>query len=759
MKTLFGNKLGGSKSVVTPVRQLLENLSQQTAGRGAIIDASTASAAIALEGFGESSAGSVETALDQLKTLISQSVSSVKGFGQLSVAQEEAAVVAGFGGSTPLNYVRRDIPNEAKLRQAFAGVNGNEVTTVIGGQSSADRIALEAFDERVNRNAMTYSVAYNLQASRQSEFGEAFYPTVVVTPDNVGFTMSVRLLYAYSEVQRATSGALNNFNRQNIIRAIIDHTILTVDQTKLIPVYRKSSPANAATDSDQYFAPGVAPVTLVVDNQPLTTAPLAVGKQFSILGISQTNAMLQAGIEDQTDAVDSSVRLQNIYVQLGSGDSAEVFRFDVSQLPTSDWNAAPQGNTRLLQLNFNSKAILFNSSMTTADGVPSALLAALGTASARLSVQMFGSLVQDLGDTTVNAASPSVAAVNDNQGNALSTASGIGATVAGVFADAQVVGYDLLAFRTNSNRRNRGKLLDIQHVNYLYTVPLLPPITSLRPVGDTEANDGNLLSNLITATRVQTANAAVTALIEAQNYLSQYANSPDVVANQPTVFGVASNLVVPAYADFRIDCATALDSLTSSDRAADLQALLLNKIRDMATRLFVSSGYGPASEAMYEGTPPKPLVIIGTDPTIYRYLTLTGDLRYMGDMFDYKIVPSYDQRMAGRVVFSFGSESSLNSGVPNPLHFGNMGWKPELTLMMPMVRNGANVMELTVQPSYRHVTNLPVMGVLYVDNIQSVIGGKVAIDVMTEAVEGFAPAGAPDGNLIPNDSYVIQTGA
>ena len=730
MKSLFGNKVGSVKAIQTPAQQILEKLQQQVAGQGQLMEKKTAAAGLSMEGYNESFSADIDTALTSLKQIISQATSQIKGYGELNVAQEEAAVVGGFAGSAPADFLRRPMMSDADMRQSFNRVTDAAITAVVGtsSESATRAMAMEAFDEKQNRNAMTYSVAYNLQASRQSDFGEAFYPTVVVTPDNVGFTMSVRLLFAYSEVQRATTGALNNFNRKNIIRAIIDSTILQVEQTQLIPVYRLSSPANPATDNTTMFAAGIAPTTLLVDNQPLTTAPYAVNTQFSILGMCQTNANLAAGLEDQTDAVDSSVRLQNIYIQIGTGVSAEIFQVDVSLLPTSDFNAAPQGNSRLLQLMFNNKSVLFTAATQTIAGIPSVQLAALGTASVRLGVQAFGSLVQDLGDTVVNVMAPTVAAVNDNQGNALATTSGLGATAAAVFTTAQIIGYDLKAFRTNSNRRNRGKLLDIQHVNYLYTIPLLPPITALRPVGDTENNDGNLLSNLITATRVQTANAAVTAILEAQSFLQAYANSPDVIANQPTMFGVASYLVDPAYQAATIDCATALDSLTTSQRAADLQTLLMNKIRDMATRMFVSSGYGPAAEAMYEGSPPKPLVIIGTDPTIYRYLTLTGDLRYLGDMFDYKIVMTYDQRFSGQLMFSLGSEASLNSGVPNPLHFGNMGWKPELTLMMPMVRNGSNVMELTVQPSYRHVTNLPILGSLTVLNIAEVVAGKVSID-------------------------------
>lgn len=736
MKSLFGNKVGGVRTEQTAAIQLLASLQDGVQGRGRFIEEGAAKAAIAMEGFSEAASADVDSALTRLRGLITQATSGLKGVPALTLAQEEAAVIAGFAGSVPQEFMARKMPGEAQLRQAFSGVQSGTVTTVIGNPTeSADRVSMEAFDERVNKNAMSYSVAYNMQASRQSELGEAFYPTVVVTPDNVGFTVSIRLLFAYSEVQRATSGALNQFNRQNIIRAIIDSSILRVEQTKLIPVFRQSSPANPAVDSAANFVTEVAPTTLLVDNQPLTTAPLKMGAEFSILGISQTNAALQAGIEDQTDAVDSSVRLQKLYLKLSGTVSGqpveEVFAFDVSQLPTSDFNAAPQGNTRLLQLNFSTKALEFTATTKTIEGVASELLAPLGTNTVRVGVNAFGSLVQDLGDTVLNAQAPSVAAVSDATGNALAVSSGAGAAAAAVFVGASAIGYDLLAFRTNSNRRNRGKLLDIQHVNYLYTIPLLPPITALRPVGDTEANDGNLLSNLITATRVQTANAAVTALLEARDFLKSYASAPDVLTNRPQIFGASANLVTPAFAELTIDCATALDSLTSTQRAADLQALLMNKIRDMATRLFVQSGYGPAAEAMYEGQPPKPVIIIGCDPTLYRYLTLTGDLRYVGDMFDYKIVMSYDARMEGQLLFSFGMESSFNSGVPNPMHFGNMGWKPELTLMMPMVRNGSNVMELTVQPSFRHVNNLPIMGSLTVQNLSTVIGSKVALDVNT----------------------------
>jgi hypothetical protein len=58
--------------------------------------------------------------------------------------------------------------------------------------------------------------------------------------------------------------------------------------------------------------------------------------------------------------------------------------------------------------------------------------------------------------------------------------------------------------------------------------------------------------------------------------------------------------------------------------------------------------------------------------------------------------------VAGKLIFTFGMFNG-QEGVPNPLHFGNMAWKPETTLVLPMPRNGGISKELTVQPSFIQV--------------------------------------------------------
>lgn len=726
-RSLFAPKRQGL-ALGSPVSQVLANLLNETNGRGQLVDRSLSHRVVSMEGLGDQAVrAQLDTAVENLQGLIDTSVKSLKEYANISIAQEEAGIAAGVVAGAVKGYMGRDVSPSALAR--FASEN----THIIGhGQLSgtADRrsIDMQAFDEKENKNAMTYSVAYNLHAARQDEFGEAFYPTVVVTPDNVGFMMSIRLMYVYDEVRRDISGALNKFNRKNVIKAVIDATILRNDQTKIVPIYRKTTPA-AATDSDANFAAEVGTTTLKLDNQDVTTGALKIGAKFSLIGISQTEALLTTGVMDQTDAVDSSVRLAAVYVKLQGATDAqdEVFKFNVDKLPMSDFNVAPQGNSRMLSLNFMNSSLYLTKDTKKVDGNASALLSALGTNSARIGSNVTGYIIQDVGDTQVNATGVEVAKITDAAGNILSTTTGPGATAAAVFAGAVVIGYDLIAYRTNSNRRQRGQLIDTQYMNYLYTVPLLPPITALRPVGETETNDSALLSALITTTHVRTSNAAVTALLDAQQFLREFVNAADGVNDAPEILGVARFLVSPAYLEQELDTEINIDSLSTSDRALDLQNLIQNKLRDMAYRLYTTSGYKAAADALYDGAAPKPTLIIGTDPIIARYLTLNGDLRLLGETIDFKLVYTLDSRMTGKIIFSFGMESSFNSGVPNPMHFGNMAWKPELTLMMPMVRNGSNVMELTVQPSFRHVTNLPIMGVITVKNIEKVIASKVRI--------------------------------
>jgi hypothetical protein len=639
----------------------------------------------------------------------------------VSQVQKDAAAVAGMLGGDIAGFLRMPTQHNVISTESMAFIPAQ------GGDFAETRMkqALEAYDEKENKNAVIYSVAYNLQAARQDEFGEAFFPTVVVTPDQVGFTVSIRLIQVYDEVRRQVSGKIDSFNKRNIIQAVIDPTILRNDQTKIVPVHRAESAGN-------FVATGVlTPRNVLLEGESITTSALAVGKKFSLLGISQTEALLETGLQDSTDSIDTAVALEAIYVLIGDS----VVKFNTLRLPTATFTYAVQGNYRMMNLAFTTDSLLIDKDTKDVAGATLAELAGITTAEAevRVSVSISGSVNLELADTTVFASDMAVFSVTDTAGVKLDPETGAGKALADLLIGAKVIGYDLDARRTNVNRRQRGQLLDTTFYNQVYAVPLRSPITVPRPLTIGDANDSSDLAALITATHIRTSNAAVDELLRVQDVLAEFVGKTTNDGETPEILGVARFLVKPFYEYDELNVDEVIDSIKSHERAADIQAVLVNKLRDMAYRMYRDSGYKAAADALAGGVSQVPTIVIGTDPVLSRYLTVTGDLRTLGNDFNVRIVSTLNKRMTGKIVMSFGEFGAGKEGVPNPMHFGNMAWKPELTLVLPLHRNGANSKELTVQPSFLHVTNLPIMASLDVVGIKDIVASKVSVNMHTVA--------------------------
>jgi hypothetical protein len=730
MKTqMFSNKqrLGVSHNV-TPLDNLVAGIQHELNAQGhQFATKAVASSAFSMESMDSAMEMEVSRSVTSLNTALESIVASHgTGFAELTTAQRNAGVAAAIISGDIPGFLRSPIERNVTATESigFVAPYGSDFT------DTRMHEALEAYDEKENKNAVVYSVAYNMQAARQDEFGETFFPTVVVTPDQVGFTVSIRLISVYNEVRRQISGNLDNFNKRNIIQAVIDPTILQNDLTKIVPVFRP--------ESEAYFVDPtlIPPQNVLLEGETITTSALALGKKFSLLAISQTAALLETGLQDTTDSIDTAISLAAIYMKLGSGQTAEVIKFNTQRLPLATMTYSVQGNYRLMNLSFTTSSLLVNKNTTNISGAASAILAPVvaGKYSVRLGVSVSGSVNLELADTTLFASNVDVVSVTDQDGNVLDLHSGNGATIAALFNGATMVGYDLDARRTNLNRRMRGQLLDTTFYNQVYAVPLRSPITVPRPLTIGDANDSTDLAALITATHIRTSNAAVEELLRVEDYLAEYvATSGTVLLGTPApeILGVSRFLVQPFYEYAELDVNTTVDSLKSHERAADIQAVLVNKLRDMAYRMYRDSGYKAAADALAGGMAPVPTVIIGTDPVISRYLTVTGDFRTLGNDFNVKIVSTLNRNMAGKIIMSLGVFDSGMDGVPNPMHFGNMAWKPELTLVLPLHRNGANSKELTVQPSFLHVTNLPIMASIVVKGISDVVAAKVPVSMHT----------------------------
>jgi len=343
---------------------------------------------------------------------------------------------------------------------------------------------------------------------------------------------------------------------------------------------------------------------------------------------------------------------------------------------------------------------------------------------------VFGTISRDIGTTTLSAGEVTIARVTSDDGVDVplnSTTDPI-TTLKTKIATAKLLGYDLQAYRSNSNLRQRGRLIERRATQTYYAINNLSPLSAIRPINQGEENDQAVIQDLVNATRVFTSNTAVTSLLEYAALLKDYARVKDrETADYPDALGAARSLVKATYVSGALDVATVTGNLHSTDKLQDLQQQIILTLRDLATRMLVDSNYAVALDILYgAGQQIKPKLVIGTDQYTAAFLMKDGDPRTLSDIFDFKVVYTVNKDMVGKILISFIDPQVENKGVASPLNFGNMIWSPEVVTSIPASRGGQISHELTVHPKFLHVCNLPVMGELELTGIAEYVNSKPA---------------------------------
>lgn len=175
-----------------------------------------------------------------------------------------------------------------------------------------------------------------------------------------------------------------------------------------------------------------------------------------------------------------------------------------------------------------------------------------------------------------------------------------------------------------------------------------------------------------------------------------------------------------------IDVQGIVDSIQSAGRIDDLQSAIVNVIRDYVFRMYVHSEYQAAQDALGQQGPVT--VVIATDPTIHRYLMITGELRTLTEKFPVRVVSTLDKRFAGKVFVTFGVFDENRNQAPNLLNWGNLVYAPEVVLAASVPRGESLSRETIVQPRYLFVNHLPVAALLEFVNIPEVLT-KVTLNI------------------------------
>lgn len=628
----------------------------------------------------------------------------------------QAATIGGILATNPRTVLTTKLRNPKADASIIAA-------SVVDGFSDRP-ISLEAYDERENRNAQMHSIIYNLLASRQDEFGETFFPTIMVNASEVGLVISVKMFYVYNDFKRSVTGALADYGRVNVIRAYADADVLKNEMTRAIPVLRTGG---GADDNSAVFAPSaeVPAWNVEVGNGlTVTTSAIKVDQRIDVLGISQTNELLNSGLMGPSDNLDAYAKLKTVYLRVTDGTNTDVIPVSVEHLPGALYTYSVQGSSRRMVLSLDSDGIVLDETTRTATGEVPKVLTELSDHKVRVRVALAGSVILDKADGIVNRGSVSLVTMRNLAGQLVTNSVADG--LADKLKTVEIAYYTYDMFRANSNIRQRGQLLDTQTSYQVVQVPYRSPISVIAPVMGVNQEDTSAVQTLITATGIRISNDGVTALQRAATNLRGYKAVALPNGELPELSDIGHFYVKPTYFSENINLEATVDSRVSHERLKDIRSSLVEKIRFYANEMYRTSEYQAAALVLTGNVGFKPTVIVGTDPVIANYLNSDGELRTLGEQFDIKVVSTLDIRVKGKIYVTFGVFDSNRNTSINPLNSGNMLYASEIVSNLNVARDGQTSNEVMVTPRYLHIWNLPVMTEMTVTGLPAVIN-KVAV--------------------------------
>ena len=623
------------------------------------------------------------------------------------------------------------------LKENFANFKSTSEAGVatIGSELFADDVveatdlSREAFDGMQTHNALYFSVAYNLLASRQDEFGEAFFPTIVIDPLQSGLVVENTFAVLMNpNITRTARNDKAKYNKVNIVKIMYDNSVLTLDKNKCIPVYKNDG------SLDDLFLKDFKSVNKET-GEDIVTAPLKVGEKISMLGISQTESMLAKGEMDNTDALDRSIQLRRVYYTIngkkaGDQDAVETFFFDASAFAYNNFVAAPQGHGKDMVLNFSTAALEINvDTIKTANGTASEIFTALNQPGIKIKVEvrLSGSANTEYGDVEIYGNTMNIVEVRNATGDILPSDDQIVTNVKKFLAKLEIVGYTLDAYRTNSNLRTMGHLITIDRYKQEYQIKLRSGMNMMAPINNETGRDNDIdyLNTQIQTTQLRTSADAVLTLTRYAEFLRNSISSG--VAKDLETSGIGRFSVHPYYKNISLNLSDYVDSLKSVDRLEDIRSAILNKINDEVVQMDINSNYGAAHRVANNNIPTVKTIIIGTDPRIKHYLAGKEDRIKLSSEVEAIVVSTYNYDIAGKIFVTYGVFNNERNTVVNPLNFGNLVWAPTIATDVIRTVSNSTRRDLMTMPRYSHIVNLPILLEFNVSDIENVIG-KVTIN-------------------------------
>lgn len=592
--------------------------------------------------------------------------------------------------------------------------------------------SFEAFDGQLTKNTLSYSIAFNILASRQDDFGESFYPTLTLDPTNAGFEVEISYAYLIKEFQHKLNGSAvtkSTYPKVPLLKNLFNAEYMEGEANKLVPVWRTENQNLLIVEGKRDDK---------TTGDLLVTAPIKAGVTCSIIALSMSDKLLDKNATlDITDAVDRGAMLTRIVLKLGT----EFFGFDVSReasrLFVDKQTGGADAHVKETIMNFKSESIIFDTATAkTIAGVNSTAFDALGEDyKIKFNVSLTGELALDTGNISVAATKVEINQILTSTGAVVApgaTYTAI-ATALGTINAASFIGYDIDAFLTNSNTRMKGMRLTYESQVKKWGCPLKSGVTLQVPVVNAMGtnNDVDKIAQHISAVHIKVSYDAVKTLrayaTELKAVTSSSFDTGVVFSDTPTW-----EIITPKFLEDNFEAGKYVDSLRSSQNVEDLQAALGNKIKQMVLETYISSNYNIVHQSKY-GSDKRPGVLIGTDPIVASWLSQSDGIDLGKDFADVKIVSTPNPLMKGKITIVFDPDSSKQAEAFEEMKFGYCLWSPTILVdLQKTLSGGAVAREIHNIPRYRHINLMPVMMELNVIDLNTAFS-KHTINMKAQA--------------------------
>lgn len=715
-KSIFNNivrknpiqKIDGS---VSGLRTALREIESSASLR----DKSIASSALGLENYG------TELAADVFGTITETIDSLLNGVGKTSFGIEQhqiqAAGWASLLATDPVAYANA----ATNLVNPF-GDKGIAIVQSPGANLDGVGLGLEDYAE-VNRDVQMSSLLFNLLGSTNDGFTNMFFPTVLVDPSEIGVKIDVNVDVVMNHILRNHSGAFLDWGRANLTRSYVDGSILNNRFTDVIPRYRPTGNGSNA----QWFAdPTLVPSETIQigGGRTAVTSSLRLGTEIELLSINQANEELANGPADQTDTLAPELRLRYLDILIGD----DVFRVDTRFRLGSEFTPAYQNDESKMVLNFDSDGLVIKQGRLTLGTKQPSANPLIADNNIRLRVNITGSAFTDTGLVRADATTLEFIAAQDAELNALAEADHD--AIADLFKDAKVVGWGIEAAVDNLNLRFNGLLIDSKRYSLYIPVPYKSPMSKIAPISTAANTYESDLATLISAHHIAGADQAIDRLEEVCDTLKDYVAVTTRDGITPALNCAGAYHVKATYREREVSFADITDGRRSAERAEDVRLAIFEYIHAMALELKIASEYSSALKVVTGNQSAKPTLCIGTDETIYSYLTSKAGNLIEREEYNIRIECTPNKRVRGLIYLTFSNLApTVNSAdKPTVFAFGNHFYSPVITTNVAKTVGGAKSNHLTTAPRREFAWHLPILGVIKVTNTAK-IAGKLPVNV------------------------------